>query len=78
MRSTVAVDLSVSGFQVAASFPLEMGQIVPVRLHLTKDIILMKRYQLTRLDVMQVKQFHYYLKLHYYYRHYFGNNTIMK
>ncbi len=33
-RSTVAVDLSVSGFQVAASFPVEIGQLVSVRLHL--------------------------------------------
>jgi signal transduction histidine kinase len=35
LRNTVAVDLSVSGFQVAAFFPLEPGQIVPVRLNLT-------------------------------------------
>jgi signal transduction histidine kinase len=34
LSSTVAVDLSVSGFQVAASFPLELDLVVPVRLHL--------------------------------------------
>lgn len=35
LRSTVAVDLSVTGFQVAASFPIEPGQRVSVRLHLS-------------------------------------------
>ena len=35
LRSTVAVDLSLGGFQVAASFGLELDRIVPVRLHLT-------------------------------------------
>ena len=36
--STVAVDLSVSGFQVATSFPLEPGQVVPVKLHLSHTL----------------------------------------
>ena len=36
--STVAVDLSVSGFQVATSFPLEPGQVVPVQLHLSNTL----------------------------------------
>ncbi len=44
-RNGVAVDLSVTGFQVASDFALGPGQIVPVRLHLARHNPLQARAQ---------------------------------